>query len=38
VSGSATEPDGLIDKHFELGKGQQLKAWQLRIYQELPGQ
>src|SRR5262245_39580973 len=29
VSGSATEPDGLIDKHFELGKGQQLKAWQL---------
>src|SRR5262245_12875288 len=27
VSGSATEPDGLIDKHFELGKGQQVKAW-----------
>src|SRR5215813_657430 len=38
VSGSATEPDGLIDKHFELGEGQQLNARQLRIYQELPGQ
>src|SRR6516225_8831619 len=38
VSGSATEPDGLIDRHFEPGEGQQLKAWPLRIYQELPGQ
>src|SRR5262249_4578773 len=37
VSGSATEPDGLIDRHLELGEGQQLKAWLLEIYQELPG-